>query len=360
MKKIVTIVGARPQFIKAASFSHYIREHSNIQELVVHTGQHYDKNLSEIFFNELSIPKPYSNLNINNKSHGSMTGEMLIKCEKIIIKTRPDAVVVFGDTNSTLAGALAASKLNAKVAHIEAGLRSFNFTMPEEQNRIVTDHLSQLLYCPTNISYGNLQNEGLVGRKDTSVQVVGDIMKDSVRLFKKYSQKPTDISIPNKYCLATLHRAENTNHPEKLRRLVQSLEIIHSDFLPVILCLHPRTRKILSELAITPQVHVIDPVSYFKMQFLLEKSDFVITDSGGLQKEAYFHEKMCITLREETEWTELIENKVNFLSGSSIEETVNLAKLIFSKKISFEAKPLQIYGDGYAGQKIIQHIEKNI
>ncbi|MDV7185651.1 UDP-N-acetylglucosamine 2-epimerase (non-hydrolyzing) [Lutibacter sp. TH_r2] len=311
MKKIVTILGARPQFVKAAVLSRVIKKHAEIEEVIIHTGQHYDANMSTVFFEEMEIPKPKYNLNINGLSHGAMTGQMLEKIEEVLVIEKPNVVVVFGDTNSTLAGALAAKKLHIKVAHVEAGLRSFNTKMPEEINRILTDRISDVLLCPTSVAVENLKNEGFKNFNAKIVQC-GDIMKDAVEFYSKTSkEKSTIISdldlTKNEFVLATIHRQENTDDIEKLTSIFKGLEQISKEK-KVVLPLHPRTKAILKKNKLNFNIKTIDPVGYFDMLELLKNCNLVVTDSGGLQKEAFFNKKHCIIARDETEWVELVEN----------------------------------------------------
>jgi UDP-GlcNAc3NAcA epimerase len=312
--KVLTIVGARPQFIKAAAVSRAIRETDNLSEVMIHTGQHFDPNMSDVFFDELDIPKPRHHLDINGGGHGDMTGRMLIAIEPILQAEKPDWVVVYGDTNSTLAGSLAASKLHIPVAHVEAGLRSFNRRMPEEINRLVTDHLAALHFCPTATSVKNLAAEGVVA----GVHHVGDVMFDAT-LFatsraEKISTILSDLNLaPRKYGVATIHRAENTDDRQQLGAVVQFLKECARQF-PVIFPLHPRTRQAARRMGVDLNgLRVIDPIGYLDMAKLLHYSAEVYTDSGGLQKEAYFHHVPCTTLRDETEWTETITHGWNRL-----------------------------------------------
>ena len=312
--KILTIVGARPQFIKAAAVSRAIRETNGLAEVMVHTGQHFDPNMSDVFFEELDIPKPRHHLDINGGGHGEMTGRMLMAIEPILLAEKPDWVVVYGDTNSTLAGSLAGSKLHIPVAHVEAGLRSFNRRMPEEINRVVTDHISTLHFCPTSSSVANLAAEGVV----KGVHHVGDVMYDATLFATTKAEKSSvilsDLGLkPTEYALATIHRAENTDEPRQLGAVVQFLQErarVH----PVVLPLHPRTRHAASRMGVgLDGLKVIDPVGYLDMAKLLHHAVQVYTDSGGLQKEAYFHRVQCTTLRDETEWTETISHGWNRL-----------------------------------------------
>jgi UDP-GlcNAc3NAcA epimerase len=309
--KIVTILGARPQFVKAAVLSRIIAEKDAVDEVIIHTGQHYDENMSEVFFREMYIPKPKYFLNINGLSHGAMTGQMLEKIEQVLENEKPQAVVVYGDTNSTLAGALAAKKMGIKLVHIEAGLRSFNMAMPEEINRILTDRIADLLLCPTQVAVENLQKEGFENFTARIVQT-GDIMKDAVGY---YSQKsavkaqifPSLALKENEFVLATIHRQENTDSLIVLKEIFRGLDKINQE-IPVVLPLHPRTRKKMQEFDIHTSVKLIDPVGYFDMLELLKNCRLVITDSGGLQKEAFFNQKQVIIARTETEWVELVNN----------------------------------------------------
>ncbi|WFU18974.1 UDP-N-acetylglucosamine 2-epimerase (non-hydrolyzing) [Bradyrhizobium sp. CB3481] len=312
--KILTIVGARPQFIKAAAISRAIREIDGLSEVMIHTGQHFDSNMSDIFFEELDIRQPQHHLAINGGGHGDMTGRMLIAIEPILVAERPDWVVVYGDTNSTLAGSLAASKLHIPVAHVEAGLRSYNRRMPEEINRVVTDHLSTLHFCPTATAVANLAVEGVT----QGVHHVGDVMYDAT-LFaidkaEKASTALSDLKLrPKEYAVATVHRAENTDDPRQLRAVVQFLQE-RAESHPVVLPLHPRTRQAASRMGVSlDRLRVIEPVGYLDMVKLLHHAVGVYTDSGGVQKEAYFHRVPCITLRDETEWTETVTHGWNRL-----------------------------------------------
>ncbi|WOH48836.1 non-hydrolyzing UDP-N-acetylglucosamine 2-epimerase [Bradyrhizobium sp. sBnM-33] len=312
--KILTIVGARPQFIKAAAVSRAIRETDGLSEVMIHTGQHFDPNMSDIFFEELDIRKPQHRLAVNGGGHGDMTGRMLMAIEPILVAERPDWVVVYGDTNSTLAGSLAASKLHIPVAHIEAGLRSFNRRMPEEINRVVTDHLSTLHFCPTATAVANLAAEGVT----QGVHHVGDVMYDAtlfaISKAERASTALSDLKLrPREYALATVHRAENTDDPRQLRAVVQFLQE-RAQSHPVILPLHPRTRQAASRTGVNlDHLKIIEPVGYLDMAKLLHHAVEVYTDSGGVQKEAYFHRVPCTTLRDETEWTETVTHGWNRL-----------------------------------------------
>jgi UDP-GlcNAc3NAcA epimerase len=359
MKKIVTILGARPQFVKAAVLSRIIKKHNNIEEIIVHTGQHFDSNMSAIFFDEMMIPKPKYNLEINSMSHGAMTGLMLLEIEKVLIEEVPDAVVVYGDTNSTIAGALAAKKMHIKVVHIEAGLRSFNMKMPEEINRIATDRISDLLSCPTETALDNLKKEGY-DNLQILVEKHGDIMKDAVSYYGQFSKEKSSIIIDEKlqknhFVLATIHRQENTDDEKKLRSIFLGLEEIHKTH-TVILPMHPRTKAVLNKLSIHPKIHIIEPVGYYDMLELLKNCSMVITDSGGLQKEAFFNKKQSIIARDETEWVELVENGFAKIVGSDTEDMINTFKKYLSSNQDFS---MQLYGD-LVGEKIYQSIYKLI
>jgi len=402
--KIVHIVGARPQFIKMAAVSRavaeYNQEHGSdqlIQELIVHTGQHYDYELSEIVFDELHIPKPDYNLGVGSGNHGEQTGEMLKQIEQVLLKERPDVVLVYGDTNSTLAGALAATKLYIPVAHVEAGLRSFNRRMPEEINRVLTDHVSTILFCPTETAVRNLKREGFsnieqdgslvpieaskIGLKcspDNPLVInVGDVMFDSVLYNLKLAEqrstildqlhlKPNELNKPNEpnelmdYALATVHRAENADDPARVKAIFKALSEIAAK-VPVVTPLHPRTRKALHrsfsdhELrTMNSRLTIIKPVSYLDMLLLEKNAKLVLTDSGGVQKEAFILRVPCVTLREETEWTETVETGWNLLVGADKDNILGAAE-------HFKAfKPLEpeidLYGDGNAGERIIMII----
>ena len=354
--KIVTIVGARPQFIKAAAVSREILKHSDIIEIIVHTGQHFDANMSDIFFDEMKIPRPHYQFDINSIGHGAMTGRMLEKIEEVLIKENPDFVMVYGDTNSTLAGALAAKKLHIKVVHVEAGLRSFNMRMPEEINRILTDRISDILCCPTDNAVENLKMEGY---EQFSCEIIktGDVMQDAAMYYAPKAEQKSDILKQaglSKFVLATIHRQENTDSPETLRNIITGLNEINRQ-IPVLVPIHPRTRSILTQLNITPEFKMIDPVGYFDMIVLLKNCKLVITDSGGVQKEAFFFGKHCITLREQTEWVELVENGYNILVGSNVLKLKDAFEVFSSKVSDFK---INLYGKGQAAQIAVNEISK--
>ena len=359
--KCLTIIGARPQFIKAATVSRAFQNSSNIQEILVHTGQHYDENMSGIFFEELEIPPPHYNLNIGSGTHGMQTGRMLETIEKVLLSEKPDWVIVYGDTNSTLAGALAAVKLHIPIAHIEAGLRSFNRKMPEEINRILTDHSSDLLFPPTNIAVKNLQQEGITKDK---IHLVGDVMYDAALFYsEKAESKSTiidDLSLePNNYILATVHRAENTDNPENLQNIFEALSLINQD-IKVILPLHPRTKNALSRQGMLEQIsrsiQIIGPLGYLDMVMLEKNARLIITDSGGVQKEAFFHNIPCTTLREETEWLELVESGWNTLVNPNLEPKEIYSKIQSCLIINQRTKT-NLYGDGDSAKKIVTTLQ---
>ncbi len=355
MRKVVTLLGARPQFVKAAVLSRVIRKYNAIEEVIVHTGQHFDANMSNVFFEEMMIPKPTYNLDINSMSHGAMTGRMIEEIEKILELEKPDALVIYGDTNSTIAGALAAKKMHIKIVHIEAGLRSFNMNMPEEINRILTDRISDLLSCPSQTAIDNLQKEGF-DNLPILIEKHGDIMKDAVRYYSQFSAEKSSIIkdkklLPNRFVLATLHRQENTDDEEKLKSIFIALEEIHKNH-PVVLPLHPRTKAILEKLSIQPKIHLIDPVGYYSMLELLKNCHLVITDSGGLQKEAFFNKKQCIIVREETEWLELITHGFAKVVGSNTKTIIEAFEEYKDIKKDYS---IDLYGNN-VGEKIYQSI----
>ncbi len=349
--KIVTILGARPQFIKAGTVSREIAKYDDIEEIIVHTGQHFDKNMSDVFFEEIKIPKPHYNLNINGLSHGAMTGQMLEKIEEVLMEEKPYWVLVYGDTNSTLAGALAASKLHIKVAHIEAGLRSFNMNMPEEINRIVTDRISNILFCPTDTAVENLKKEGY-DNLDCKIVKSGDVMQDGALFYKDLAVKP-DMELENEYILCTIHRVENTDDLDRLKNIIDALNEINKEK-QIVLPSHPRTKAILEKNGIKVNFTIIEPVGYLEMVYLIENSTMIMTDSGGLQKEAFFFKKFCITLRDETEWVELIENKFNVLAGADKNKIFDLYKNYdFNDNFSID-----LYGLGKASNIIVKELLK--
>lgn len=350
--KILTILGARPQFIKAGSVSREISKYNEIEDIIVHTGQHYDANMSDIFFEEMQIPKPNYFLGIGGKSHGAMTGQMIEKIEQVALKEKPDWMVVYGDTNSTLAGAIVASKLHIKLAHIEAGLRSFNMRMPEEINRILTDRVSSILFCPTDTAIQNLNNEGYENI-DCKIVKSGDVMQDGAIFYKSLAKKP-NIEINQNFILCTIHRAENTDDEIRLKSIFEALDEIAKEK-QVVLPLHPRTRKIIENLKINvSKLKVLDPVGYLEMVWLIDNCKIVLTDSGGLQKEAYFFNKPCITMRDETEWVELVEHGVNFLVGAKKDEILNVYYNL--KDFNRTIDRVNLYGAGNASTIITKNL----
>ncbi|MNB80660.1 UDP-2,3-diacetamido-2,3-dideoxy-D-glucuronate 2-epimerase [compost metagenome] len=351
--KILTVIGARPQFIKAAVVSRAFVEHRpEVREVLVHTGQHYDANMSNVFFDELNIPHPDYNLGIGGGTHGQNTGRMIEKLEELMLSEKPDWVLVYGDTDSTLAGALAAAKLHIPVAHVEAGLRSHNRRMPEEINRVLADHVSTLLFAPTETARQNLRTEGIA---DAKVQVVGDVMYDAALYYKGRARKPEwfdalNIAL-NEFVLCTIHRAENTDDPVRMRGIFEGLEGAGQ---PVILPLHPRTRNKLQQinLLLPSNIHVVEPVGYLEMVWLEANCNLVATDSGGVQKEAYFHQKPCVTLRDETEWVELVEGGFNTLAGADAGK-INCA---INKNLKLDFSSL-LYGDGQTSKSITETLK---
>ena len=350
--KILTILGARPQFIKASSVSREISKYKEIEEIIIHTGQHYDTNMSDIFFDEMQIPKPNYFLGIGGKSHGAMTGQMIEKIEEVVLKEKPDWIIVYGDTNSTLAGAIVASKLHIKLAHIEAGLRSFNMKMPEEINRILTDRVSNILFAPTATATQNLKNEGYENF-DCRIVKSGDVMQDGATFYKNLAVKP-NIEIKQNFILCTIHRAENTDDKIRLKSIFEALTEIAKEK-QVVLPLHPRTKKILENLKLDIQnLTIIDPVGYLEMVWLIDNCNFVMTDSGGLQKEAYFFEKQCITLRDETEWVELVSCAANTLVSANKDKILEAYKN--NSEFNKENSKLDLYGGGKASENIIKEL----
>ena len=358
MKKILTVIGARPQFIKASVVSHAIAQTSGLQEVLVHTGQHFDANMSAVFFNELGLQPPAHKLEIHGGSHGEMTGRMLIAIERVLQSEKPDAVLVYGDTNSTLAGALAAAKLHIPVAHVEAGLRSFNMAMPEEINRILTDRISHWLFTPTDAAKVHLEHEGASPHR---IATVGDVMYDVAlhhgarvhaegRILGKLSLAPRS------YVLATVHRAENTDNPQRLAAVVAALEMVAAQY-PVVWPLHPRTRAILRRSGqlenLSRSIHLIDPVGYLDMVQLEKFAAVVATDSGGVQKEAFFYHVPCVTLRDETEWMELVEAGWNRLVPPLSPEAMSDAVL---QAMGTQGADVRPYGTGDAAARIVQRL----
>jgi len=383
--KVVDIVGARPQFVKLAPILKAVEQHNrhhsgpSIQEVLVHTGQHYDYVMSQVFFDEFKLKSPNYHLGVGSGSHAYQTGEVLRRVEEVLVREKPDLVMVYGDTNATLSGALAAAKLHIPVAHVEAGLRSFNRKMPEEVNRVLADHISTLLFCPTKTAVVNLRNEGLARSisggeltpypysspldvscsPDMPLAVnTGDVMYDSVLLYSGLAEKRSsaldNLGLSAKsYALATVHRAENTDDPLRLRSIFEGLQDVAAQGLKVVVPLHPRTKKALSQSrdlqALCPSLSIIDPVSYLDMIMLEKNAQVILTDSGGVQKEAFFFRVPCVTLREETEWVETVQTRWNVLAGCSREMIAGAAQRARSGEET--AWP---YGDGRTAERIIE------
>lgn len=366
--KIITVLGARPQFIKAATVSRAVLAHNKltgadqIQEVIVHTGQHFDENMSEVFFEQLDIPRPAYNLGVSNLGHGAMTGRMLENIEKLLLQEKPDLILVYGDTNSTLAGALAAVKLHIPVAHVEAGLRSHNAAMPEEINRVLTDRVSTLLFCPTQTAVDNLNREGypfsMVGSRRQEVTLVGDVMYDAVLYYRNLVREK--VSLDNwelnegRYALCTLHRQENTDDEMRLNNILAALREISRNC-PVVMPLHPRTKNLLADkgnLNWLNGLTVVDPIPYLEMQRLEMGANVILTDSGGIQKEAYFHRVPCITLRDETEWVETVDMGWNHIVGADQQAIIRIIKSL-KKPLESDVKP---YGSGNAAMQIVDSL----
>lgn len=353
--KIVSIVGARPQFIKVAAVTRVANSISQIQHVLIHTGQHYDENMSEVFFQELEIPKPDYNLGIGSGTHGAQTGRMLEAIEQVLRQIIPDLVLVYGDTNSTLAGALAAVKLHIRVAHIEAGLRSYNRRMPEEINRVLTDHASDLLFAPTEAAVKNLKQEGMPSDR---IFLVGDVMYDAALYYGAKAERESQILQelglrPKEYVLATIHRAENTDDAQRLGNIFKGLELLAKE-IAVIIPLHPRAREALKQQGLLAEVSdhicVVEPVGYLDMVMLEKHSMLIATDSGGVQKEAFFNGVPCATLRNETEWVELIK-----LGWNRLVPPMSATKIFddLSGMVEQRGLPAFPYGNGNTGQKIV-------
>ena len=356
--KIVTVVGARPQFIKAAAVSRELRKHCH--EVLVHTGQHYDGNMSQVFFDELDIPRPDYHLGIGSGGHGEQTGAMLAAIEKVLLKEKPDRLMVYGDTNSTLAGALAAVKLHIPVAHVEAGLRSFNRSMPEEVNRVLTDHVADLLFCPSAAAVDHLAREGII----SGVHDVGDVMCDATLHFSQKAVQSSRIleklNLSQKaYVLVTIHRAENTDDAMRFQTIMEGLRLLSQET-PVVFPLHPRTARVIAQAGEGSQIflasrvqglRLIEPASYFDMMALEQNAAVIATDSGGIQKEAYFHGVPCVTLRSETEWTELVETGWNVLCDSN--DPQQIANVILRTQGQM-GRDVKLYGDGRAAERIVR------
>ena len=356
MKKIMTIIGARPQFIKCAPVSLQLEKY--FDEILVHTGQHYDRNMSKVFFEELGIKKPDYNLDVGSASHAVQTANIMIKMEEVIHKTNPDLIMVYGDTNSTLAGSLVGAKLHIPIAHVEAGLRSFNKLMPEELNRIAADHYSEILFCPSKVAVNNLKNEGII----KNVFLVGDVMKDAVlQNIKKIDtdvvSKKFNLKADEKFYFFTLHRQENTDNIERLSTIFQMLKLTRSK---IIFPVHPRTKKVIasSSIEVPENIFIVEPVNYLESLSLQKHSQIVITDSGGIQKEACFLGTPCITLRDETEWVETVRKGYNTIVGVNAGKFKDALSKYSVKKEAFNSNNL--YGDGKAAVKIGRILHENI
>ena len=352
--RVLSIVGARPQFVKAAAMCRAIVGHPDISHDIVHTGQHYDARMSDVFFEELGIPAPGHHLGVGSGTHAVQTGEMMKSLEPVLAAERPDWVLLYGDTNSTLAGALVAAKLDVPAAHIEAGLRSFNRRMPEEINRIVADRLSALLFCPTSAAIDNLKQEGLSGQS----VLTGDVMYDAFMIFRDIAERIGG-ELASKwhkgeFALATIHRAENTDDPGRLQAILAALEAVAESICPVVLPMHPRTRKVLDASGWRPRaITITPPLSYFEMLLLEGRARLILTDSGGVQKEAYFAEAPCVTLRNETEWVETLENGCNVLTGADTDRIIAAAR-----NASAAGPWTAAYGDGNSGEKMIDALRR--
>ncbi len=377
MLKVATIVGARPQFIKAASISRTIQTFNRkagknyVQEILVHTGQHYDYLMDQVFFEELEIPKPKYHLGVGSGSHARQTGLILERIEAVLTKEKPKVVIVYGDTNSTLGGALASAKMNIPVAHVEAGLRSYDRGMPEEVNRVLSDHLSTFLFCPTSQAVKNLKKEGIKDGKARIVKNVGDVMYDSVLHYSKIAEKRSSIlkdlglitphlSLTTNYYLVTLHRAENTDNHKRLKSILKALNEIGKEYI-VVLPLHPRTRKMMNIYhfsIMNDRIRIIEPVSYLNMLMLEKNARIILTDSGGVQKEAFWFGVPCITLRDETEWIETVKSGWNILVGADTQKIIEGLEFLKKKRLNKDRR--DFFGDGRAAEKIINILSKNL
>jgi UDP-GlcNAc3NAcA epimerase len=377
MKKIITVIGARPQIIKAAAISRAIKNHfsSEIEEIIVHTGQHYDENMSSIFFEELEIPKPQFNLSVGSGSHGEQTAKMLSGMEDLLMQHKPDGIIIYGDTNSTIAAALSAAKISVPVFHIEAGLRSFNKSMPEEINRILSDHISTLLFCPTNTAIDNLIKEGFSLSTENKatidhphVYLCGDIMYDNSMYFSKMSDSKSkvleEVGVSGKdYILVTIHRNANTDDAERLNAIFNALIYIQNTTgYDIVLPLHPRTNKMMEQLLNSQnksilkensKIKIIPPAGFLDIISLEKNAKLIVTDSGGLQKEAYFFEKPCVILRPETEWVEIVENGNALIADADENKIVESANLLLTKT---DYTYPTLFGDAKASEFIVQKI----
>jgi len=371
MLRLLTIIGARPQIIKAAAISRAVQNvfADKIEERILHTGQHYDTNMSQVFFDELGIPQPHYNLGVGSGSHGAQTAKMIAGIEQVLMGEQLDGIILYGDTNSTLAGAVAASKLHVPVFHIEAGLRSFNMTMPEEINRIVCDQLSNICFAPTQTAVDNLRREGFMdspatfryGRK-RRICNCGDVMYDNSIYFASMARQHTailqDLGLtPGEYILATIHRDNNTDNPQRLNSILQALaDISRQDHIPVVLPLHPRTRKILESNPASSEsakaILVVPPASFFEINMLEQNARIVMTDSGGVQKEAFFFEKPCVILRPETEWVEIVDHGAGIIADADYQQIISAYHRLVDHPVHFP----KLFGDAHAAEKILQTI----
>lgn len=366
MINLLTVIGARPQIIKAAAISRAVKNSfsDRVEERILHTGQHYDANMSQVFFDELDIPAPNYNLGVGSGSHGEQTAKMIDGIEKVLRSEPFDGIILYGDTNSTLAGAVAAAKMQVPVSHIEAGLRSFNMVMPEEQNRIVCDHLSSILFAPTQTAVDNLAKEGLTsskalfrGNKERLVIKSGDVMYDNALFYSKLAeQKSTILSdcrvTPGSYILATIHRDFNTDDPQRIRSIFNALSTIaDKNDIPIILPLHPRTRKYLPE-SFSNRIQIIPPASFFDILVLEKNARVVMTDSGGVQKEAFFFGRPCVILRPETEWVEIVDNGAGLLADADFDRIISAYDTLSCKDVHFPP----LFGDGHAAERILSTI----
>lgn len=378
MIKVLTIIGARPQIIKAAAISRAINNYysDRVEEVILHTGQHYDTEMSDVFFNELNIPMPKYNLNIGSGNHGEQTAKMISGIEEVLLSENYDAIILYGDTNSTLAGAVAASKLHIPIVHIEAGLRSFNMAMPEEINRIVCDQLSTLLFAPTDTAISNLKHEGFFDSKTTftdgnkrNVYNSGDIMYDNSLFFGKVAGQKTDIIqrlglCDNKFVLATIHRDNNTDNPERLEAIVDALHAIANQCdIEVIFPIHPRTKNVLKKPEyqrisekLEEKIRLIPPASFFEIIELEKHAQIILTDSGGVQKEAYFFKKPCVILRSETEWLEIVEQQAGIVADTDTQRIIDAYQTLITRHIDYAP----VFGNGKAAEFIVEKIIESL
>lgn len=371
MHRILTIIGARPQIIKAAAISRAVKNvfADQIQECILHTGQHYDSNMSQVFFDELGIPQPNYNLGVGSGHHGSQTAKMIAGIEEVLLSDHFDGIILYGDTNSTLAGAVAASKLHVPVFHIEAGLRSFNMSMPEEVNRIVCDQLASICFAPTQTAVDNLRHEGFMdsratfkGGKHRRVCNCGDVMYDNSIYFASMAHQHSSIIqdlglTPYNFILATIHRDNNTDTPERLNAILQALtDLSEQDHIPVVLPLHPRTRKIIenspSTVNLPESIRIVPPASFFEIIMLEQNARIVMTDSGGVQKEAFFFEKPCVILRPETEWVEIVDHGAGIIADADYQQIITAYHRLVDHPVHFP----KLFGDAHAAEKILQTI----